>query len=419
MKRALESGLAATATAAVCALGATPALAWSAAGAAASALLIAAIWTGALRDPQTRRFLLWPVAFLAYASLSLWYGAVPARTVFFLSQWGAYFSAAVVGFHVVRQGGGRILMRTLVWLASAEALFGLVQYLTGYRQVFWYQKTRYLDDATGTFINHNHFAGFLVLALGPALALGVARLLSRRPRGPLYLGAAALMLLAVVFSRSRMGLVAALATVAAFAVYVAVKTRRRTVTAAVVLIPLIVLAYASWIGLQPVTGRFAQMASPESEPRLVIWKDTWNLVKQRPWFGWGAGTFPAVYPLVRTEPSDLRWMEAHNDYLQVLCELGVAGVLLLFGPLIALAGRLARNALRAPVLEGRGQAAIAASLVGILLHEFTDFHLYVPANALWILLLAGMGAARLTGRAPQTAQWHPRERLRSVAEAPR
>ncbi len=398
MKNGLEWSLAALLVLTTASLGGTPALAWSVAGAAASALLIAALCGGALRQHGVLLFLAWPAVFLGYAALSLWYGAVPARSQFFLAQWTGYFAAAAVAFVCVRRGGGRILIRTLVWLAAGQALLGVAQYLTGYRKILWYEKTRYLEDATGTYINHNHFAGLLVLALAPALGLAAARLLGGKRSGVLYSGIAVLLLLGLLFSRSRMGIAAGLAAFLFFGAYLWAKLPRRRGAPVMALIPLAALVYGAWIGLGPVAWRFAQTVE-RPDDRLTIWKDSWRLVEQRPLFGWGAGTFPAVYAAVRTEPSDLRWMEAHNDYLQLLCELGVVGVGLFFGPLFLLVGRLARQAWRASGLQGRGKAALAASLAAILLHEMVDFHLYIPANAFWILTLAGMGYAQAIRRA--------------------
>src|SRR3989442_8097963 len=57
------------------------------------------------------------------------------------------------------------LVFALVSLAVFEALYGLIQYLTGWQQIFTYVKKYYLEEATGTYINRNHFAGFLEMIL--------------------------------------------------------------------------------------------------------------------------------------------------------------------------------------------------------------------------------------------------------------
>ena len=46
-------------------------------------------------------------------------------------------------------------------LGTFEAGYGIVQYLTGYQKIFGMTKQFYTEEATGTYINHNHFAGLL------------------------------------------------------------------------------------------------------------------------------------------------------------------------------------------------------------------------------------------------------------------
>src|SRR5207247_6491404 len=44
------------------------------------------------------------------------------------------------------------LVFALVSLGAFEALYGLIQYLTGWQQIFTYVKKYYLEEATGTYI---------------------------------------------------------------------------------------------------------------------------------------------------------------------------------------------------------------------------------------------------------------------------
>jgi len=46
-----------------------------------------------------------------------------------------------------------------------QALYGSLEYLSGHQQIFGYVKRYYTDSATGTYINQNHFAGALEMAL--------------------------------------------------------------------------------------------------------------------------------------------------------------------------------------------------------------------------------------------------------------
>ena len=48
-------------------------------------------------------------------------------------------------------------------------------------------------------------------------------------------------------------------------------------------------------------------------------------VPQKPVLGWGLGTFPVVYPEFRSFYTNFFVNEAHNDYLQLLAEMGLLG----------------------------------------------------------------------------------------------
>jgi len=126
------------------------------------------------------------------------------------------------------------LVFALVSLAVFEALYGLIQYLTGWQQIFTYVKKYYLEEATGTYINRNHFAGFLEMILPFAVVLalrGAALLFKNTSSGTatlrkiasrsellslvLWLFLATLLFVALVLSRSRMGIISILVSLVA------------------------------------------------------------------------------------------------------------------------------------------------------------------------------------------------------------
>ena len=71
--------------------------------------------------------------------------------------------------------------------------------------------------------------------------------------------------------------------------------------------------------------------------RILIWKVAFELIKEKPFLGWGIGTFGIHYPLAqgallsRKEnkefiPKANRSIYAHNDYLQIWVETGILGL---------------------------------------------------------------------------------------------
>jgi O-antigen ligase len=99
-----------------------------------------------------------------------------------------------------------------------------------------------------------------------------------------------------------------------------------------------------------------------------------------------------LYPF-RTFAPTLTVDFAHNDYLQILAELGLAGG----GLAIALAIWIFWRPLSILAQPGSQQWALSLGLLGSLvaigLHSFVDFNLYIPANAFALAWLAGVAVS--------------------------
>ena len=126
--------------------------------------------------------------------------------------------------------------------------------------------------------------------------------------------------------------------------------------------------------------------------RALIWADTVRLVGAYPVFGCGLGAYESALQPYKTVAPLLTVDYAHNDYLQLLAELGVLG----FAPLLFLVAVIYRRALRHATRLVRGPdaylaLATAGGLTAIAIHSLADFNLYIPANAMaavWLGALA-------------------------------
>src|SRR5271165_5569747 len=86
----------------------------------------------------------------------------------------------------------------------------------------------------------------------------------------------------------------------------------------------------------------------------------------------GLGTFPVVYPQFRSFYTNFFVNEAHNDYLQLLAEMGLLG----FGTMVWFVVVLYRSALRKignwmTDVPGAVTLACMISATGILLHDWS------------------------------------------------
>ena len=86
--------------------------------------------------------------------------------------------------------------------------------------------------------------------------------------------------------------------------------------------------------------------------------------------------------------------QAHNDYLQLLVETGLAGFSIAVWFLV-LVFRQAAGKLKNWTENASGALAVAALLgcVGILVHSFLDFNLQIPANAALFYVVCAIAAS--------------------------
>jgi O-antigen ligase len=138
--------------------------------------------------------------------------------------------------------------------------------------------------------------------------------------------------------------------------------------------------------------------------RLTIDRDCLRMLLKKPLLGFGLGTFPVVYPEFRSFYTTLFVNEAHNDYLQLLVETGLAGFAIAIWFLVQVfrqaAGKL-KNLVEKELPEkgwtesATGALTVAALLgcVGILVHSFLDFNLQIPANAALFYVLCAVAAS--------------------------
>jgi O-antigen ligase len=172
------------------------------------------------------------------------------------------------------------------------------------------------------------------------------------------------------------------------------------------------LVLAGFVFLPPdkLILRFAQIASVEgltAEGRINLWAETIPLIHAYPIFGCGLGGYETAFLKFKVSEPLITDDFAHNDYLQLLAELGLVGFLIV----AALAFSVVRAAFRKAVMSADREqryfaVASAGALAAILLHSLADFNLYIPANAMLLAWIAGM----TLGNKPQTARLDDRER---------
>jgi O-antigen ligase len=346
----------------------------------------------------------------AWVTLSIYPHATLLAGVRFLAYLAAFVLAAQVFDSRKRSS---LLVRSLIGLGLFEAIYGSVEYLTGWEKIFTFNKQYYTGMATGTYINHNHFAGALEMTLpflvGSAFYYfqvwqeGSGRR-SSRSRQPSSAGFAAVaciflvivMLVGVLFSRSRSGILGALISLLFIALLAQLRVRRKTWLLGLFAFMAVAVSYGLWIGLGPILTRFELLGLGQRDydiaTRLSFYKDALGIIRDYPWTGTGLGTFGTVFRHYQSDWVNFFVDHVHNDYVEFASEIGLLGAVLLFAPIAYLLVRMIiafitdSRRYRPSVLLG-----CIGSVLAILLHSATDFNLQIPANALILAVVLGIG----------------------------
>jgi hypothetical protein len=128
-------------------------------------------------------------------------------------------------------------------------------------------------------------------------------------------------------------------------------------------------------------------------PHLLAISSLQGAAEFWPW-GAGWGTYGDVYP--RFQPASIVGSAgyAHHDYVHMLFEAGIFGVILM-AAFAVLAIWRAVELIRAVRRHGwRREEMLSAvcglALLGFLLHSTVEFNMHIPANAIAAALLAGI-----------------------------
>jgi O-antigen ligase len=165
------------------------------------------------------------------------------------------------------------------------------------------------------------------LALNLASFLPLAMMYVKRP-GPvakrlLCAAVCVMMLVAIVFTKSRGGMLGTVAMLVAFLLF----TRSLTPAMMIALVVggiLIVPALPSsfWNRMSSITDASKDPTGSREERRLLM-EQAWNMYLENPIIGIGAGQFQNYGPPGKAK----RWRVTHNAYLQVAAELGTVGLI--------------------------------------------------------------------------------------------
>jgi O-antigen ligase len=305
------------------------------------------------------------------------------------------------------------LLQAIAAIVAAYAAYGLILAVVDGAAIPFFDAPAG-GPVRSTFVNRNSFAAYAGLGLIVVVALtlrlyrraipdtaGAASLrlsafiAATGGRGGVLIGAGLLILVALLGTLSRGGILST--AVAVFAVLALTATRqsqkRGERIEAIVFVAVAVAIAFVFFGDRFV-GRIAESGLDDSS-RVAVYLVTLRAIIDAPMLGFGYGTFADVFPMYRDQsiPPFETWELAHNTYLEVWLGLG-----LLFGTaLMAAIGLLALKCVAGAVKRQRAAIAPIVATAATLLvgaHALVDFSLQMEGVALTFMALLGVGVAQ-------------------------
>ena len=334
-----------------------------------SALALLQSLTGLTTDAlQTRFFALQLLALTAFLALLYRYAATETRV--------------------------RILVYTVIGIAIVSAIFGILRQTTQHQTGFVLPLLKQ-DQGFAQFINKNHFAYLMEMALGLALGLIITsaskqKLLQLALLLPIWVG--------LVLSNSRGGILAMLAQIVLAAVLLMRTATLRLALAAVLVAG--VLVGTIWVGGERLVTNFSAAGSEltttdrDGASRNEIWRATLKMFAAHPLLGVGLGGYWIGITAYHDASGVLTPQEAHNDYLELLSSGGIIGLAL--G--IWFAVNVIRLAFENLHTDSGFMRAVRIGAVlgiaGVAAHSLLDFGLHLMGNTVVFFTLIMMATFR-------------------------
>ncbi|HEV2884563.1 MAG TPA: O-antigen ligase family protein [Pyrinomonadaceae bacterium] len=309
----------------------------------------------------------------------------------------------------------RSLIYVVIGIAVVSALFGLMRKMMQHEPGFLLPHLM-PGWGYGQFINNNHFAFLMEIAIGLLLGLMVAGGV-RRDRLTIYIGLALLLGMSLVISNSRGGILSMLAQVIfVAAMFPAVRSVRGAsskwlwlvgssrVIRAVLLVCLVATISVGivWVGGDSLLGRLevipGEVSSREGgsrwgDRRIDIWRASWQLVKTHPVAGVGMGGYWMAITAYHDASGEMTPQRAHNEYLELLASGGLIGVALAVWFVVGLIGPVGQRLRSRDRFRRAATFGALVGLCGIAIHSMVDFGLHTTVNAVLAMALLAIATA--------------------------
>ena len=315
------------------------------------------------------------------------------------------------------------LIHVVVFTGFFIAGLGMLQKMSQTTKIYWLFDTPPAASPFGTFVNRNNFAGYVNMIIPIALSFFISNQeflykhnLSLRTlfvnlrkilisfelwlsKYSLYLLAILTMVSSLILSTSRGGILSFLCSLFVFFIVYIIGSRKEKNSSIKIVIPIILISILGlsllWSNPNPLLKRISKMEDfgkfIEVANRVHAYRASWKMVMDFPWVGAGLGTFPNLYLKYRDRALEkMIYDKAHSDYLQILVETGLVGLIIVVSfPILYFCSIIARYRREGRFSIRLVAAGVIAGISSMLFHSTIAFNIQIPANALLFAILLG------------------------------
>ena len=332
----------------------------------------------------------------------------PLRSRMYLAFYGALTLFLAGAWLTLRSRRAiRLLLGLLLANGALLTLLGIAVNASGSDKILWFIES-HSPSFFATIYYKNHWGALVVLWTGIAVGLALDAWERARDRlGFPDLAVACVLLLpplllSLIMAQARASILAATGvfSVAASGLFRLVPEgpNRRLQVSLFALAFVVSVGSILWVA-RPQAERIyhrserqitllMESESVNPDARMASYRSALSVIADRPVWGWGAGSYPYIYPLhaderlIRPDGKPLFFEFVHNDYLQLLAEHGIAGAfLVILTPLLVLIVTWKQPSTCLCFWAGCG-------LAGVLLLAVVDFPFGNPSVTLNFALLA-------------------------------
>ena len=313
----------------------------------------------------------------------------------------------------------------VVYSGIFVALVGIIQKLRGASKIYWFWEPFFKKDASffGPFVNPNHFAGYMEMVIPVAIGLFIwqwRNLVRDQARGfreflinigsedgckiILFSFLIILMVGALFLSSSRGGVISFLGSMIFLLLMVNKREKGKGNLFILAGLLISIFSFLIWMGIKPLLEEFSFIQDfsrdYDIQYRFQNWQDTTKIVRDFPLFGVGLETFVAIFPKYKTIDLQYYYLYLENDYLQLLCEMGIVGFGIFFWFILSFFREVRSRGSKYEVERTNSIHFICSygsltGIVAIMIHSFWDFNMHIPSNALLLAVLMGLAIAGL------------------------